>query len=281
MSSHSSELRQQQKSVAEQANSQENAHEILLSRLSCTKIFSQVVDMNYESEMEFYRFIKNSTWKPTGGTMTNDVMLVNEEGKFCLQSNLSLPKPERVLEEARAMMDLRLEKTGVVVDVGGKGEPNSQRMTTHYIMPGKTEKFTMHQMGITMAHEAGHRIRRYRYLQTIFSPAFDFSKCTYDKEFMIHFMGHDDFENPQKRIEHTQKRNEYLSNPVELAERMGQLKNYFGFKGAEVFTKEHLDYAREHYVADTGMDNLMTQFFEAITPETEEAFLEIINSAGI
>ena len=36
----------------------------------------------------------------------------------------------------------------------------------------------------------------------------------------------------------------------ELAERMSQLKNYFGFKGGEVFTRQHLAYARENYLKD-------------------------------
>lgn len=62
---------------------------------------------------------------------------------------------------------------------------------------------------------------------------------------------------------------------------MNQLKNYFGFKGTEVFTNQHLDIAREYYLADTGMDNDMTEFFQAITPETEAKFLELINTSGI
>jgi hypothetical protein len=73
----------------------------------------------------------------------------------------------------------------------------------------------------------------------------------------------------------------YLFTGQELAERMSQLKNYYGMKGNEPFTKEHLHYAREHYVQDTGMDNYMKFFFQAITPETEDEFLRIINSSGI
>lgn len=64
---------------------------------------------------------------------------------------------------------------------------------------------------------------------------------------------------------------------VEIVARMSQLKNYFGFTGEEEFTKTHLDYAREHYANDTGLDNNMTEFFEAITPDSEERFLKLIN----
>ncbi len=52
-------------------------------------------------------------------------------------------------------------------------------------------------------------------------------------------------------------------------------------KGDEQFTKEHLDYARAHYVEDTGMDNHMSLFFRMITPEKEEKFLHVINSVGV
>lgn len=76
------------------------------------------------------------------------------------------------------------------------------------------------------------------------------------------------------------KDRKYLTG-VEVLERMSQLKNYFGFKGNEIFTKAHLDYARANYLKDTGLDNTMTAFFSAITPETEAKFLEVINKYPI
>jgi len=69
----------------------------------------------------------------------------------------------------------------------------------------------------------------------------------------------------------------YLTRPDEIAERMAQLKNYFGFTAGDVFTSEHLHYAKEHYVADIGLDNSMTEFLLSITPEVETKFLETIN----
>jgi len=73
----------------------------------------------------------------------------------------------------------------------------------------------------------------------------------------------------------------YGGRPEEIIERMSQLKNYFGFKGDEQFTKEHLEYARKHYVEDTGLDNNMTEFFAGITAETEGTFLTVINKYPI
>lgn len=69
----------------------------------------------------------------------------------------------------------------------------------------------------------------------------------------------------------------YLSQAEEIAERMAQLKNYFGMKADEKFTKQHLNYAREHYLKDIDLDNNMSTFFAAITPMTEDKFIETIN----
>jgi hypothetical protein len=65
---------------------------------------------------------------------------------------------------------------------------------------------------------------------------------------------------------------------IELLIRMSQLKNYLGFKGEEEFTKENLDYVRNHYIQDTGLDNNMTEFFNAITEENEDQFIKLMNT---
>lgn len=65
------------------------------------------------------------------------------------------------------------------------------------------------------------------------------------------------------------------SQADEILARMAQLKNYFGFSGGEQFTKEHLGYARKHYLEDTQMDNTMKDFFEKIGDE--EVFVRNMN----
>jgi len=62
----------------------------------------------------------------------------------------------------------------------------------------------------------------------------------------------------------------------EILARMAQLKNYFGFTGSEEFTKQHLDFAKSHYVEDTKLDNTMNDFFEKI--EKEDKFIENMNT---
>jgi len=58
----------------------------------------------------------------------------------------------------------------------------------------------------------------------------------------------------------------YLTMPDEIIERMSQLRNYFGLSAKDVFTPEHLEYARAHYVSDTGLDNQMSLLMNVVTP---------------
>lgn len=66
----------------------------------------------------------------------------------------------------------------------------------------------------------------------------------------------------------------------DVVARMTQLKNYFGFKGGEEFTRDHLDFARENYIKDTGLDNNMSEFFDAIDRENEDRFIELMNTVA-
>ena len=73
----------------------------------------------------------------------------------------------------------------------------------------------------------------------------------------------------------------YTREPAEIIERMAQFKNYFGMDATEKFTKQHLDRIRKQYVIDTGLDNGVTDLLTYITPETEGAFLKVINKYPI
>jgi hypothetical protein len=76
-------------------------------------------------------------------------------------------------------------------------------------------------------------------------------------------------------------RGNYTEEPAEVIERMAQFKNYFGMSANEKFTKKHLDHIRKHYVADTGLDNGVSDLLACVTPETEKAFLDVINKYPI
>jgi hypothetical protein len=112
-------------------------------------------------------------------------------------------------------------------------------------------------MSVVEAHEKGHTLRTLHgseYLDNLFSNAFEFPRS--------------------ERYLDTHR-------PAELIERMAQLKDYFGMKGDEKFTPQHLEYVREHYIEDTKLDNNMKEFFDAITPQKEFTFLKLINSIGV
>lgn len=119
---------------------------------------------------------------------------------------------------------------------------------------------TPRQKNIIEAHEKGHAVRTFPgAIGTELRKAFD-----------------------PKSVQSTHASREgYLFKPDEIAERMSQLKNYFGFQRDEEFTTKHLTYAREHYVADTGLDNEMSTLLAAITPETEAQFLKVMNEYPI
>ncbi len=129
---------------------------------------------------------------------------------------------------------------------------------------------TARQKNIIEAHEKGHGLRDFRspsdiaaVMAVIDEGVLDTVSVEYAKQYGERF--------PKN----------YLKSPEEIIERMAQFKNYFGMTGTEIFTKHHLDYIREHYVNDTGLDNLVTPLLSCVTPRTEPVFLSILNTYPI
>ena len=144
---------------------------------------------------------------------------------------------------------------------------------------------TEKQLSIVEAHEKGHTVRPYfsKFFDSYFSKGFDSAKAVFAQgdPLLEKLVDQNDSEKKLTPEEVNENLKAYLFSAMEIAERMSQLKNYFGMHGSDIFTKENLDYARTHYISDTGFDNFMTQFFQAITPETETAFIELVNTGGI
>lgn len=152
----------------------------------------------------------------------------------------------------------------------------------HSILPDNNKKFTSKMNGIIEAHEKGHEIRWFGFVDTNFSKkiseGFDFSKV----EIMNSTIEAAKRYAPERTEEELKDMIIlYQENVNELYERMSQLKNYFGMRGDEVFTKEHLDYAKNNYLKDTGMGSQMKYFLDAITPQTEVKFIDLMNSLGV
>jgi hypothetical protein len=129
---------------------------------------------------------------------------------------------------------------------------------------------TSKQKNIIEAHEKGHGLRDFqspldsREIRSIIDEA-QLEKLTGIK----------------RQAGDTSYSSDYVREPIEIIERMAQFKNYFGMSAQDTFEKKHLDHIRAHYVADTGLDNGITNLLQCVTPETEAAFLKVINKYPI
>ena len=56
-----------------------------------------------------------------------------------------------------------------------------------------------------------------------------------------------------------------------------QLKNYFGLREGQNITPEMWEYAKQNYIKDTGLDNDMKTFFEAVDESKLPQFLSWLN----
>lgn len=143
----------------------------------------------------------------------------------------------------------------IASSTGGLGGPGTLYKDRLFFKSGIP--FSTRQKNMIESHEKGHSVRVYFGAQK------------------------EDIESCIERSLIPEKGREYLGKAEEIIERMSSLKNYFGFSGGELFTKEHLDYSREHFISDMNMDVGMREFFYAITPDKEESFLRVINTYGV
>ncbi|MBI5470341.1 hypothetical protein HY968_03445 [Candidatus Kaiserbacteria bacterium] len=248
--------------VAKRANYQGNHSLLLIERLSDPRIHDQVVDLWFAYE--------------------------RLEHKEKAKSREDVAKEfDRRLENAQTSTPVNFEGTH-----GGPLDPDDPLRETVPIgmtVGGKTRNVAY--MSAVEAHEKGHYLRpfsgqsfREHFKNAIDTESIELSDSRWDE------MQADPKFQEAQRIEPdlsfsrdavTERVRSNLSEPYEIVERMSQLKNYFGMKGNETFSPNHLSYAREHYIHDTGIDNGMFEFFAAITPETEKEFLRLINNSGI
>lgn len=285
--------------VEAEANFEGNETEVLISRLRNPIIKQQIIDILYEQKLSHYNQIKNEEWEPhlpEGWTGEERFKLLKgkSSGRVISTEDLETelkysPNPNK--KEIEKELDEEIDQIEKVTEIDYTSNvPTSSVIPVNWVVPWTGKRPTPKQMSIIEAHEKGHRIRFYDGQTERFRRAFDISKVKFtDEDYDVlkkYEEGQTDKpEDAGKELTLEEKREEYLNGylftGMEIAERMNQLKNYFGMKEAEVFTKGHLDYAREHYIKDTDMDNGMSLFFQAITPETENTFLELINNSGI
>jgi hypothetical protein len=298
MESHKISSRELQKtpSIESTANYEGNDALLLIDRLRNQTIKNQIVQILFQEAIDRFSSLKNGQWEPymlEGWTGEERFKLVKDKvtGRIIdsneLKDELNTPLP--TLEEIEGEVDANINQIANVTEIDfTTDQPSKYCIHLGWIAPWTDKKLTEKQYSIIAAHEKGHRVREYLgSLDERFQRGFDRSKANFtEKDYDILKKDYDNQtskqngEFPPFEVE-KEGYFDYLFSASEIAERMSQLKNYFGIQGAETFTKEHLQYAREHYVKDVGMDNGMVLFFQAITPETEDSFLELINECGI
>lgn len=232
-----------------------------------------------------------------------DLLLKNEEHAVAERSKLadnygagaqsrSHRHVKKTREELLAEIQRRIgsvtqlggDKTTVYLSKEGEGSffdiiNDEVNMDRSRRLSGIGRKLSPAQFAILLAHEKGHQMREIggeTFLDNAFRETIDWENLEITPAELAMSYHHDD-ERPPETIR--KELREYF-DANEILERMSQLKNYFGFKGDEIFTKEHLAYAKKHYIDDTGVNNSMGIFFRAITPEKEAKFIEAMNTFG-
>jgi hypothetical protein len=277
-------------SIEAQADFEGNDSELLFERVKDSVIKAQIIDMLCQDDMVEAERIRNLKFTSFDDPDRPQMRCFkDQDGMIYMSKN---PDYDPKNYEPRTREQIEIDLAEAIEQTAGKtsidlseDQPDSECIPLNWKMTWNSEKPTVKQMSIIEAHEKGHAIRTYDRLRGHFARGFDTTKMEYgDKDFEMDVLmrkkddsGTKDFSRENMRAETIR----YLFSGTEIAERMSQLKNYFGMKGSKKFTSEHLHYARDHYIVDTGMDNRMKQFFQAVTPETEGAFLELINSSGI
>lgn len=258
----------QETSIFEKISEQRNESLVLVSRFKDPVIKSQVVETLHKA----YEMLAMSGKE-------NDTVLIDENDEE-VQQSVVIPS----IEEISRQYDEHVSEIERVTNITFTGrEPESNTMDSSWEFPG-IGKLSNNQLSIIEAHEKGHFVRNYpgqiqeNFFIGYFSKGFDPEAISIDVPVLQQKFG------KLKNMDEEKARDIILGkifSPGELAERMSQMKNYFGMDGSEKFTKQHLQYVRENYVKDTGLDNWMTETLQAITPEKEAGFLELINTAGI
>lgn len=223
------------------------------------------------------------------GRIEHDVQLdqsgqpIQEGNRFVTKTKMFIP---RTREEIEGEVSEKIEamKQSTEITFGGQEPGHGEReiLPINWRDPVTGDKPSDRVWSIIEAHEKGHAIRQYNdaYITKHFTDGFDISAVLFTEKDYLNLGGTEPV--TEESLKEMRDRHfAYLFSANELAERMSQLKNYFSMRGDELFSRQHLDYARMHYVEDTGFDNSMSLMFQAITPEKEAYFLELMNSAGI
>lgn len=258
--------------VEQTANYEGNWGLLLFERVEDPVVFEQMVELYYAYECAVRDGLRNGEYEDHPD---KEDCVVDRFGNTWDKPAIGVfqfKTREAIREEVRARIN-RVEHSATEIDYADE-RPTARCIHLDYKDSGASEPLTARQWSMYEAHEKGHLIRHYRgeWFNEYFRRGFDpDAALRQDRK----VPGTAEYDMGMAYY------NGYLLTAHEIAERMAQLKNYFGMQGHDEFTAQHLAYAREHYLEDVGVDNNVGDFFAAITPDTEAAFLGLINTAGI
>ena len=280
--------RQPENNPQESANYQGDFALLQRKRVQSAAIKNQIVKLLYEQDkVNLEREKREGPNHFDEGFFSSTKVYARHHAK-----RIALEEPD-IREITREVNKNIRMSTNVPRLISGTGSPNAASISLDWIS-ASGKKLTPRELSMAIAHEQGHVFRAYsgKWLKEYFISGFDTSKVVFtqeyydlSKEFAKIFVKSPSGEFIRTELSPEDLKKKFIKalfDPNEIAERMAQLKNYFGMSGNEEFTKAHLVWAREHFIKDLpGCDNGMTHFFQAITPETEERFLYLINNSGI
>jgi hypothetical protein len=242
---------------------------------------------NYQGNMSMLLF--DRVQSPDIADQLKNLLLVDRKYDIHQEEFFDLERISSELDE-----DLKTVSNDTPVIFAGKMPSASlkkglrENMDPFFCDPNTGDVSNVLQNSYVEAHEKGHYLRRLKSkgVANYFAQTIDLTKLLVPQEYVEKVKPFLMKENDIQAEDVTESAVTemiitYFKNPVEVLERMSQLKNYFGFTGGEIFTKQHLEYARDHYIEDTLMDNHMGFFFDCITPDTEERFLQVMNNSGV
>jgi len=277
------------KTIEQSANFDGNWSLVLFDRMHDPIIRQQLINFFYTEQLARQKYFQTGPFEFVLTMDDGNKVYKDGNGRQVLEGEIKSFVP-KTKEEIEKELDERLAKVMSYTDIEFSNEqPTEESIGLFWVYPYTGKQLTMRQKSIAEAHEKGHILRPLPHLfsEKYFAPAFDMSKVVFtedDLKAMILERQSQERNSENVMPDPTREREiylEYLFSGKEIVERMSQLKNYFGMRGAEHFTREHLEYARQHYLNDIGIDNGMAHFFQAITSKTENNFLELINSSGI
>lgn len=275
------------KNIHEIIPTQDNETVVFLARISDPIIRERLINDLYLHETTIDSRAKGSL--ENGGVVRRSLKDVLKMIKY--RTPIQIPQGEISKDVIARKLDRLIPKvfneTGIVFQEIGQlgvspklGHPGL--IVPHYIDPIRQVRAEPRLISMAEAHEKGHGIRRFvgesEFTRKL-AEGFDFASVPQgdldEYKNLVRVITQGDKEVSNNEVL------EYFEQPIEIIERMSQLKNYFGMKSHELFTSEHLNYAREHYLDDYQFPAQMRIFLSAITLKTEARFIELMNTLGI